>query len=138
MRLTHLLDSSVYCQPLKPDPLASVEKRWRALGDQALAVSVICEAEVLYGIELKGSAKLNLLYQDVLHGRLQSKPVDREVVEAFALAKASAKKRGNVCSDFDFLIAATASVHGLILATLNAKHFRFVDGLVVEDWSTSP
>ena len=91
MRLTHLLDSSVYCQPLKPEPLASVEKRWRALGDQALAVSVICEAEVLYGIELKGSAKLNLLYQDVLHGRLQSKLVDREVVEAFALAKASAK-----------------------------------------------
>ena len=89
MRLTHLLDSSVFCQPLKPEPLASVEKRWRELGDQALA-------------------------------------------------KASAKKRGNVCSDFDLLIGATASVHGLILATLNAKHFRFVYGLVVEDWSTSP
>ncbi len=60
MRITHLLDTSVYCQSIKPKPLASVEHRWRALGDQGLATSVICEAELLYGLELKQSPRLNL------------------------------------------------------------------------------
>ena len=30
MPITHLLDSSVYSQPLKPKPLASVQERWSA------------------------------------------------------------------------------------------------------------
>ena len=97
---------------------------------------MICEAEVLYGLALKGSSKLTRLYAEVLCDRLHTKPVDREVVEAFARAKASARKKGKLCSDFDFLIGATAEVHGLILATLNPAHFRFIEGLAVEDWST--
>ena len=136
MAATHLLDSSVYCQPLKPLPLKSVVARWKALGDQALATSVICEAEVLFGLELRRSEKLNRLYAEVLRDRLPLYPVDREVSLAFARAKASARKRGKVCSDFDFLIAATAQVHGLAVATLNAQHFRFIEDLEVEDWST--
>lgn len=55
MALTHLLDTSVFCQPIKPAPLSSVQSRWTALGDEALAVSVVCEAELLYGLELRAS-----------------------------------------------------------------------------------
>lgn len=132
---THLLDSSVYCQPLKPKPLASVEERWRHLGDRRLAISVICQAEVLYGIELKQSSGLFSLYEVLLSDRLRLLDVDRAVSGAFARAKASARRRGQICSDFDFLIGATAQVHGLILATLNPTHFRFIEGPAIEDWS---
>jgi predicted nucleic acid-binding protein len=38
-------------------------------------------------------------------------------------------------SDFDFLIAATAKAHGLVLATINVRHFKGIDGLAVEDWT---
>ena len=48
--LTHLLDTSVYCQRLKPAPLASVERRWRKLGDAPLCISSICEAELRCGL----------------------------------------------------------------------------------------
>jgi predicted nucleic acid-binding protein len=72
---SHLLDTSVYCQPIKPKPLPSVEQRWRALGDAALAISVIGEAEVLYGLELKRSARLNSLYDELLKNRLEVLPV---------------------------------------------------------------
>ncbi len=51
MTVTHLLDTSVFCQPIKPRPLASVIQRWEALGDGSLAISVLCQAEVLYGID---------------------------------------------------------------------------------------
>jgi predicted nucleic acid-binding protein len=135
MALTHLLDTSIYCQPLKPRPLPGVERRWRSLGDDALAVSAICEAEVLYGIELKQSTRLLALYDQLLRNRLMLLPVDAAVAKSFSQIKAAARKKGFAASDFDFLIAATAKAHGLIVATLNVRHFDGLQGLAVEDWS---
>jgi predicted nucleic acid-binding protein len=135
MPLSYLLDTCVYCQPLKLRPLASVEERWRDAGDEALATSIICEAELLYGLEVKRSPKLNTLYQQLLKERLQILPIDSEVAVTFSRIKADCRRKGFSASDFDFLIAATAKTHGLILATINGRHFRGIDGLAVEDWS---
>ncbi len=135
MPLSHLLDTSVYCQPLKPRPLPSVERRWRALSDEALATSVICEAELLYGLELKQSARLNSLYEQLLKGRLQVLSVDRAVGTTYSQIKSACRKKGFAASDFDFLIAATAKVHGLILVTCNRRHFSGIESLAWEDWS---
>jgi predicted nucleic acid-binding protein len=132
---THLLDTSVFCQPIKPKPLPGVERRWRSQGDDALAISVICEAEMLYGLELKQSSKLNSLYDDLLKNRLQVLSVDPAIAKTFSQIKASCRKKGFPASDFGLLIAATAKTHRLILATLNARHFNGIDGLAIEDWS---
>jgi predicted nucleic acid-binding protein len=112
-----------------------VERRWRELGDDALAISVICEAELLYGLQLKQSAKLNSLYEQLLQDRVQTLTVDAAVAKTFSQIKAAGRKKGCSASDFDFLIAATAKAHGLILATLNVRHFHAIEGLAVEDWS---
>jgi predicted nucleic acid-binding protein len=136
MAVSHLLDTSVYCQPIKPKPLTRVEIRWRALGDDALTTSIICEAEILYGIALKQSPRLVVLYEQLLKGRLQTLPVDGAVAKMFSEIKAACRRKGFSASDFDFLIAATAKVHGLILATVNVRHFKGIDGLAVEDWTT--
>jgi predicted nucleic acid-binding protein len=136
MPLSHLLDTSVYCQPLKPRPLASVERHWQDCGEDSLAVSVICEAELLFGLKLKKSTRLDAMYASLLKNRLQVLDVDYPVAEQFAMIKAACRKKGASGSDFDFLIAATAKAHGLTLATLNARHFRDIDGLAVEDWSS--
>ena len=66
--LIYLLDTSVYSQPLKPTPSASVVSRWQALGDASLAISVIVEAEVRYGLALEGSTKLYAAYEALLRG----------------------------------------------------------------------
>ncbi len=135
MALSHLLDTSVYCQPIKPKPIESVRERWVSVGDDALAVSAICEAEVLYGLELKQSQRLNALFDALLRDRLCVLPVDSGVAKHFASLKAWAKVRGRALADFDLLIAATARAHNLTLATLNLKHFRGLPNLTVEDWS---
>ena len=135
MPLSHLLDTSVYCQPLKPKPLAAVRERWMVLGDDALAVSAICEAELLYGLELKRSSRLEALYDGFLRARLRVLPVDSGVAKHFASLKAWAKANGQAPPDFDLLIAGTAKAHGLTLATLNVRHFQGLPGLAVEDWS---
>ena len=132
---SQLLDTSVFCQPIKPKPLPSVERRWRALGDDPLAISVICEAEILYGLELRQSAKLRSQYDQLLKGRLQILSVDSAVARSFSQIKAACRKKGVAASDLDFLIAATAKAHGLILATINVRHFHGIEGLAVEDWS---
>ena len=132
---SHLLDTSVYCQPIKPKPLPSVKRRWRELGDDPLAISVICEAELLCGLELKQSAKLRSQYDQLLKGRLQILSVDSSVARSFSQTKAACRKKGVAASDLDFLIAATAKAHGLILATINVRHFHGIEGLAVEDWS---
>jgi predicted nucleic acid-binding protein len=133
--LSHLLDTSVYCQPIKPTPLVPVQERWAAKGDDALAISTICEAELLYGLELKKSQRLTALYEALLKDRLRNLPVDTGVARHFASLKAWAKVNGRPLSDFDLLIAATARTHGLTLATLNIRHFRNLPGVTVEDWS---
>lgn len=135
MPLSHLLDTCVYCQPLKPRPLSGVEARWRKLGDDALAISAICEAELLYGLEWRQSAKLNSLYTDLLANRLQVLPVETCVAREFGRLKARCRKRGFIASDFDFLTAAAAKANGLILATINVRHFTGIEGLAFEDWS---
>jgi predicted nucleic acid-binding protein len=132
---SHLLDTSVYCQPLKPRPLPTVERRWAAIGDTAVAVSVVCEAELLFGLALNPSARLTSLYESSLKGRYKILPVDSLVAGIYGQMKATCRKQGLPLPDFDLLIAATARAHGLILATLNARHFRRIEGLAVEDWA---
>jgi predicted nucleic acid-binding protein len=114
-----------------------VSERWTTLGDDALAISVICEAEVLYGLEARESKRLTAAHEAVLKGRLRVLPVDSGVARHFASLKAWAKVNGRTPSDLDLLIAATAKTHGLTLATVNMRHFDGLPGVSVEDWSSS-
>lgn len=137
MALLYLLDTSVYSQTLKPVPDPNVVSCWHALGDEPLAISVITDAELYYGLALKGSAKLYAAYEFLLRGRLPVLPVDQAVGESFASMKAVQQQIGKRVADLDFLIAATAQVHGLIVATLNIRHFSLITGITVENWSLS-
>ena len=138
MPLTHLLDTSVYSQPIRRAPLRSVQRRWAALGDRSLSTSVICEAEVLQGLEAKGSERLWQAYRSVLKGRVHVLPVDIRVAELYARVQAASTRVGRTKPALDLLIAATALVHDLTLATCNVRHFDDVEGLTVEDWSREP
>ena len=135
MPITHLLDTSVYSQPIKRAPLDSVQRRWAAVGDSSLSTSVICEAEVLQGLEAKRSDRLWRRYRSVLKGRMHVLPVDIRVAERYAHVQAVSSRIGRTRPAFDLLIAATALVHGLTLATCNVRHFEGIENLTVEDWS---
>jgi predicted nucleic acid-binding protein len=85
---------------------------------------------------LKKSPRLQDLYDELLKDRLPVIPVDPKVGKLFSIIKASCRKKGVAASDFDFLIAATAKSHGLVLATLNVRDFRGIEGLAVENWAS--
>jgi predicted nucleic acid-binding protein len=136
-RFTHLLDTSVYSQFLTPRPIQAALDRWYHHGDAALAVSAICEAEVLYGIALNPphAATLQQRYNDYLRRRLTVIPTDGEVAATFAKLKAACKVAGTLVPEMDLLIASTALTHNLTVATLNHRHFKLCPGLHLEDWS---
>ena len=135
MPITHLLDTSVYCQPIKPRPCASVMQRWNSLADRRLSISAICEAEVLYGLELKQSNRLFLDFQRAIQNRLKIWPFSEIEAQTFSVLKSQQQRKGKMIADLDLLIAATAKTHNLILATLDTSHFTDLEGLAVEDWS---
>lgn len=141
MPVTHLLDTSVYSQPIRKKPVQVAMDRWQAIGDTAVITSVICEAEVLFGIQNEkrrnGSTKIDERYATLLKGKCDLLPVDYAVAEAYANLRADCEKRGSPVADMDLLIAATAKANNLIVATLNTKDFEIIQGITVENWSQS-
>jgi predicted nucleic acid-binding protein len=134
--LTHILDTSVYCQPIKKLPLKSVMERWKTLGDEPLCLPIFCETEILQGLEMKNSEKLWRAYEEILKDRLPILPFDINVARQYAKLQANCTKRGRPGAIFDLFIASTARVHNLIVATCNYRDFKDIPGIQVEDWSS--
>ncbi|TVP78453.1 MAG: type II toxin-antitoxin system VapC family toxin [Puniceicoccaceae bacterium] len=133
--LRYLLDTSVYSQRLRRKPHPGVVQRWSEAGDASFAISIICEAEVLYGLEKKGTDRLWAEYRGFLQNKLVVLPLDRKVIEIYAKTKAEMQSNGHTVGEFDLLIAVTALANQLTLATLNVRDFSKVPDLQVEDWS---
>lgn len=137
MALRYLLDTSVYCQPIRPRPLAACQNRWQHHGDHRLAVPVVAVAELEYGLFLKDSDRLWSAYRSILKDRLPIFDFDPSSASIFAELKARQRRVGETIDDFDLTIAAIAVAHDLTVVTLNYRHFRSIQGLRWEDWSKS-
>jgi len=135
MALTHLLDTSVFSQPIKDSPVESVLDRWSSLGEAAVCTSAICLAEVLQGLEQKKSEKYWRRYRELLESRYPVLAIDEPVASQYAKLSAAQREAGRPVSALDLFIAATARRHGLIVATLNVRHFTGIPGVDFEDWS---
>lgn len=136
MAITYLLDTSVYSQPIKKYPLQSVMEKWEKAGDQAMCSSIICELEVLQGLELKGSERLWKAYTEILKDRLPLINLDISIISLYAELLTYYRKKGKLRPAFDLLIACTAIARHLILVTCNYKDFQDLKGLKVEDWGS--
>ena len=64
--------------------------------------------------------------------------VTSEIARTYATLAGGLIRSGKPRRVVDLLIAATARSYGLVLATLNPRHFTGIDGLAVEDWSVRP
>ncbi len=137
MALTHLLDTSVYSQPIKKKPLWTVTDHWKSIGDQNLCISIFCETEILQGLEMKKSTNLWNAYNSILKDSLPIINFTMEAVKVYAKIQADCARTGKTRPVFDLLIASTAIANNLILATCNYKDFIDIPGLKTEDWLNS-
>ena len=132
---THLLDTSVYSQPLKRKPVQAAIARWDRLGDDRCATSRVCVAEVEAGLRAESRPARFAKYSQLLQPRVRILPVDEAVWRKFTELKASQHQQGFSIADLDLLIAATAFRNDLVVATLNARPFSKIASLHWEDWS---
>lgn len=119
----YLVDTNVLSElpRPRPDPRAL---RW--LQDQpAILISVVSMEELVFGVSRASPTRRAKLtgWLDTLLGAAQLLDVTAPVARAAGELRAAREATGRRVAQADMLIAATAVVHGLTLATRNTRDF---------------
>jgi tRNA(fMet)-specific endonuclease VapC len=95
--------------------------------------SIITRYEILRGLQTKNATRQITTFEERCQAS-QVLPLTDEIVVKAADIYGHLHRRGQLISDADILIAATAFVHGLTLVTENVAHFQRIPNLPTESW----
>jgi predicted nucleic acid-binding protein len=137
-----LLDTNVISEPLKLSADAGVLAWIDAQMIETLFLSTISLAELRFGIAALAPGKrrdtlLNSFEQRILPlfaGRIL--PFDAADSEAYASIRARARTQGRAIAPADGYIAATATRHGLMVATRDTGPFEAAGLAVINPWNS--
>lgn len=139
-----ILDTNAVSEVMKPAPSEPV-LRWLAAQDRlSIFVTVITQAEMLYGVEALASGKRKqsllpliekLFGEQGFQGRILS--FDQQSAREFARILAGRKAAGRPMSQFDAMIAAIARAHRAALATRNLTDFEHCGIRLINPWAAS-
>jgi tRNA(fMet)-specific endonuclease VapC len=130
-----LLDTNVLSEVLKKRPTPAVLDRIEEFEDTGLSTSSITVMELRFGAARhpKGERLWEQITEELLP-RVEVLPIDGSVGQRAGEILADLEARGLVIGIEDVLIAATALVHGLTVATRNLRHFQRISELSAESW----
>jgi toxin FitB len=123
--VTYLVDANVLSEPTKPSPHVRVVA-WLRRNERDIVVDPVILGEVRFGILLlpKGKRRTGLeRWFDAGVRRVHCLPWDAETGLRWAALLARLRASGRAMPIKDSLIAATALVHGLVVATRNRTDF---------------
>jgi predicted nucleic acid-binding protein len=124
--VTYLVDANVLSEATRPDPSAQVVE-WLRANERDLAVDPIILGEVRFGIHLlppgKRRRRLERWFERGV-ATLVCLPWDAFTGLHWAELLADLRRAGLAMSVKDSMIAATAMVHRLTVATRNQKDFK--------------
>ncbi len=125
--MNYLVDTNVYCEPVKPKPEPKVVE-WLRRHECELYVSTVTIGEIRRGIERlpegKRKTQLRAWLQslcDCMKGRVLS--FNTSTAHVWGQLKAKWDKAGISVPSLDSQIAATAHRHGLTVVTRNTSDF---------------
>ena len=131
-KLQYMLDTNAVSSLVRR-PVGDVARRVATLDPGSFAISIIVAAELRYGAERRGSARLTRQLEAVLSAievLSLEEPVDRH----YGMIRRELERIGRPIGHDDLLIAAHARAHGATLVTNNIGEFRRVPDLPIEDW----
>ena len=132
--MKYLVDANVLSEPAKPSPDPRVVS-WLREHEPDIAVDPVVLGELRFGILLlpKGKKRMALeRWFDAGAARLHCLPWDADTGLKWAELLARFRKTGKSMPIKDSLIAATAIVHGLAVATRNGTDFANAGVRVVD------
>lgn len=133
-----MLDTDVLSLYLKASDDAVVRNGRKYMREHGrLSLSLVTYYEVVSGLRHRDAGK-QLDRFLAFAARSQIFPLTRRSADLAAEQYARLRRRGTPVDDIDLLIAGIALEHGLVLVTRNCDHFKRVDGLSIEDWSSPP
>jgi tRNA(fMet)-specific endonuclease VapC len=131
----YLLDTNAISD-LAANPSGRVAEKIAEVGVANVATSVIVSGEVAFGVEQKGSDRLQKRMA-LLMSSLDVRPLEQPADEHYGFLRAMFKKQGRPIGPNDLFIAAHALALNAVLVTANVKEFSRVPGLKVENWLLS-
>ncbi|MCH8044298.1 MAG: type II toxin-antitoxin system VapC family toxin [Planctomycetes bacterium] len=128
-----LLDTDVLSGLMRKTPAALNRARSYLTDHEQLTISLVTRFEILRGLKAK-RATAQLAAFDSFCTNNEVLPIsDRTIVRA-ADIYADLHFRGQLISDADILIAATALENGLVMATNNLSDFGRIASLRIDNW----
>lgn len=128
-----MLDTNICIYLIKHHPLSVLERFLsHPVGD--IGISSITVAELDYGASKSRHTTKNRIALDQFISPLAVAAFDREAASVYGRLRAALEQKGTPIGAMDLLIAAHALSLGVRLITNNAREFRRVPGLRVENW----
>jgi tRNA(fMet)-specific endonuclease VapC len=131
----YLLDTNACIRILNNSSKDLVERLRRHDSSEVRLCSVV-KAELLHGARKSSRVTANLELLKHFFAPFQSIPFDDASAEHYGQIRRDLEQAGTPIGSNDFLIAATARAHGLVLITHNVREFSRVSGLQIEDWES--
>lgn len=127
-----LLDTNALSEMIDR-PLGPVAQMILRHGVDQVVTSVICSAELQFGLQKNYSPRLAGRVAAVLDA-IAVLPLKREVDIHYGRVRATLERDGKPIGQNDYWIAAHALSLGLTLVTDNVREFDRVEGLAIENW----
>ena len=131
--MLYLLDTDT-CSYAIRGASAALDARLAKEKPDALAISAVTRAELMFGLEKRGNPRA---LSRVVHGfldRITVMPWDTAAADHCARLRAVLERGGTPIGVMDSMIAGHALALKATLATNNLKHFQKVAALRVENW----
>ena len=137
----YVLDTNVLSEIMKATPDASVASWLQACPHQAIFTTVVCQAEVLYGVRRLPdgrrryllAAATRSLFEQVLAGRVLA--FDGPAASAYADIRVARERAGAPLAQEDGMIAAIARTVGATVVTRDEAGFSGCGVPVINPWT---
>lgn len=129
----YLLDTNAFSQAVR-GRFSGFKSRFDAVDLGEIAVSVITEAELLFGLARRPLAHELANSVHALLNKVEILPWTSDSAKIYAELRFALERRGQPMSAMDMMIAAHALAEDATLVSNDAA-FRRIERLRVEDWS---
>lgn len=134
--MKYLLDTGACIYIIDKKPPSAVA-RIRSKQPEDVAVSTVTIAELEYGVYRSQRIDQNRIALLEFLVPLTILDFDQGAAALYGGIRASLESKGTPIGPMDLLIAAQAMSQGLVLVTNNEREFSRVEGLEIENWTTS-
>lgn len=136
-----ILDTCVLSELWKKRPNARVLRWFDATDDDRLFLAAVTVGELAQGAHQLADAQLRATYHrriEDLRSEFAARilPFDEVVAVRWGAMRGDQARRGRTLPVVDSMIAATAVVHGLPIATRNTADFAGLGVTIIDPWET--